>query len=92
MNLGKALVDVATAPVRIGLAVADMGLEPRRNVHQLLRGKRSRQTRPGDDAGDDEADDRADIWMEQSGPQRVNPPVEARCNSPDVASLACFSQ
>ena len=26
MNLGKALVDVATAPARIGLAVADIGL------------------------------------------------------------------
>ena len=26
MNLGKAIVDVATAPVRIGLAVADVGL------------------------------------------------------------------
>ena len=26
MNLGKALVDLATAPARIGLAVADIGL------------------------------------------------------------------
>ena len=27
MNLGKTLTDLATAPVRVGLAVADVGLD-----------------------------------------------------------------
>jgi hypothetical protein len=45
------------------VAVADMGLKPRRNVCHLLRGKGSGQTQHGDDA---EAGDRDDMEKARS--------------------------
>jgi hypothetical protein len=48
------------------VAVADMGLEPGRNVYRLFRGKRSKQTRRDGDADKGASGDSNDMKKERS--------------------------
>jgi hypothetical protein len=63
-----------------------MSAQPSRNVRRLFSGKRSGQTRQGDDGGETEDE----TQKEQSQFQSINSPYRCVCDALDVATILAF--